>query len=398
MKRLVRTSLRIAAATLFVCGAVAVCDQILAPAQPIEKSAANDILAGHAFYYAGKSQNAMAAYRDAIARDPKRLSAWLNGAVVLAELGRHAEAAAWYRHALALQPDSSRIATALAETELHRGRLLEAANAVDHALDRDPNAPRAWIAKGDVLLASSRASDAAAAFAKAAELRPSLTLAHYNRGRALELAGKPAEASAAFAKAAARDSYFTSARFELAEALVNQRRYGEARKQLRKLESAAPLNSGIRKLSRALRRRMKRDRGKRASKPAPDRRERRSRSRVRVDNSGKRVPRLRVGIGTTGMGKPLAWKAIRFSGAAPVEILNKKGGKRVARLQAGKSWMLRVHRNKRSRRRYIEILDEKGFAVARTANPVVLRLPSSCAPADATPPGSGSANRAGDED
>jgi len=122
MGKLIRAALRIGGATVLVCALVAVSDQILAPAQPSSESAANDLLAGHSFYYAGQPRRALEAYRSAIARDPKRLSAWLNGAVVWAELGELAEASAWYRNALALNPESARIATALAEVELHRGQ------------------------------------------------------------------------------------------------------------------------------------------------------------------------------------------------------------------------------------------------------------------------------------
>ncbi|PCI31392.1 MAG: hypothetical protein COB53_13255 [Elusimicrobia bacterium] len=361
--------MRIAAATVLVCSVVAFNDQILAPAQPIEKSAANDLLAGHAFYYAGNPKRAILSYRSALQRDPKRISAWLNGAVLWSEMGKLDESATWYRNALALKPESSRIATALAEAEIQRGQNAAAAKAVEHALKIDEKAPYAWIAKGRVLMESGRADDAAEAFERAAALRPTLTLAHYWKGRALTRAGRAKEAGEAYSSASSRDSYFTSARFGLAESLVRQRRYREARKQISRLGNTAPSNKEIKKLSKALARKMRRSRGIQPKKKSKSKKKSRtSGRRARVALPAKAIPRLRVGIGTTGMGKPLVWKSIRFSGSGPVEIRYKKGGKRIARIKAGQSWRLGI-----SKKGYLEIRDEKGFPTARTRRPIIIK-------------------------
>ncbi|PIP84183.1 MAG: hypothetical protein CO113_02555 [Elusimicrobia bacterium CG_4_9_14_3_um_filter_62_55] len=369
MGKLIRAALRIGGATVLVCALVAVSDQILAPAQPSSESAANDLLAGHSFYYAGQPRRALEAYRSAIARDPKRLSAWLNGAVVWAELGELAEASAWYRNALALNPESARIATALAEVELHRGQFDAAEKAVDHALDLDPKSAYAWIARGGIRLASGRVSDAVEPLTTAAMLQPSMTLAHYLRGRALELSGNAQDAGDAFAAASVRDSYFTSARLGLAESLMRQRRYEEAREQVGKLKSAAPVNGTILKLARALERNMRRDRGVRPARqsPKPPRAPDGPREGVSAPNAA--VPILRVGIGTSGMGKPIPWSAVRFSAGSTVEIRD-SAGKMLATARRTENWELRIAKGKYGR--YLELLDDKGFALARSRLPILL--------------------------
>jgi superkiller protein 3 len=78
-----------------------------------------DFARGNQLVNAGRREEAVAAYREAIRADPKNAEAWNNLGCVLGELGRMAEAAAALEEALRLKPDHP---TARKNLELIPGR------------------------------------------------------------------------------------------------------------------------------------------------------------------------------------------------------------------------------------------------------------------------------------
>jgi Flp pilus assembly protein TadD len=121
--------------------------------------------------------HALAAFREAAARDPRLVEAHLDLGVALVRVGQHEEGTRSLRRALQLDP-------ALAEA---------------HA------------ALGLSLLATSRPEDAAAELAAAARLAPGDAVVHYNLGVAFERAGNRERALRAWERSAEIQPAFAAA-------------------------------------------------------------------------------------------------------------------------------------------------------------------------------------------
>ncbi len=141
---------------------------------------------GDALLAASRPQEALASFRDALARDPSltavrqrvevldlRLQqAALGAARRAADAGRYDEARKAYQQAIASSPSSAFLYRDLASVE-HLGG--DDASAVQHAkqaTELDPADAKAWVLLGELLEAGKNFDGAAAAFARAAELEP----------------------------------------------------------------------------------------------------------------------------------------------------------------------------------------------------------------------------------
>jgi len=394
-------------ALLLALGGMLVCLQTLSPTTQLETPPVrNFILEGDRLYFEGRHLEAIRSYQQAIRRSPRTLDAYLNGAVVWSDLGKARMAAKWYRKAVELDPGDARLRTALAEAEFRHGNLEAATLEADAALALDPEEPYALVLKGLLELARHRPEEALEPLSAAARLRPQLTLAHFWLGRALEGAGDDSGAARAYAQAAARDSYFTQARYQLTRAFARQGRFREAWEQSRKLIDTAPFHRHYRLLEAAARALVSRGPRAPALKDAlapqtPARlpwkggwnREPASadgaaitpeeaaamqasaaqprRPVAALTPPAGRIPRLRVGIGTTAMGKPLAWKALSFSCSTRFSIVSALTGAVMVSGRAGEKWtvtVLRAHGGPR-----IQAMDPSGEAVLDSATPIILR-------------------------
>src|SRR5437868_14323497 len=112
----------------------------LAAAAPIPTSSTPEaaIARGHALYFSGDPVKALDAYEKAVKLSSTSVQGWLNGAVVLEELGRRKEAVTWYRKASELTPDS-KVITALGWAQWRAGELQDAATSFAKALVRQPD-------------------------------------------------------------------------------------------------------------------------------------------------------------------------------------------------------------------------------------------------------------------
>ncbi len=324
---------------LIALGGLLACLKSLAPTHTVSPSPQNYILEGNAHYYEGRPREALDAYSKALALDGDNLNARRSGAVVLNELGNAEAAVIWYREAARLSPHDHAVLTALAETELTLGHLISARTRLKKILKEAPKDLQALTAFGRVELAANDPAAAARPLKSATDLAPNFTLAHFYLGRALERLDDRSGALEAYKLATFKDSYFTSARYHMSRTLAGLRRFHEAYDQATRLVATAPVHRGYRKLKRALRRRIK-GRKRPASQHA-EKKSKKTASRrpmpVSPPPAGK-IPKLRVGIGTNGMGKQLGWGSFHFAVRTPFEIVSARSGSILARGPAGSTW------------------------------------------------------------
>jgi len=350
-----------------MAGGLLVGNRQLAPAESLGASPQTFVLEGHADYYQGRPEEAIEAYRRALRKDARLVEAWVNGAVVLSELGRPGESLSWMVRAAALRPGDIRIRTALGELFMRRGKFRDAERELEAVLDQEPGHAHAWLALGQTQLALGRPEEAVPALESAAEHAPHLSLAHFWLGRAYDALGRPERAVESYEKASQGDSYFTRSRYRLAQALARIGNISDAAAETVKLVDAAPANRTFRKLESALRLRL-RNGGPRS---APKRRSKfrtaaaaeppQKVARRRVQPPGDRVPELRVGIGTTNMGRPRAWRGVRVTASSAFTLRRAKDGSYVAKGGAGRWWKVGL-----GVRGSLEVRDEKGGLLART--------------------------------
>jgi tetratricopeptide (TPR) repeat protein len=184
---------------------------------------------------AGRLEEALADYQNALRFDPGLYEACYNAGLIHQARGQAAQAAACYRKALRIQPDLApawnnlgrihveagefkqasdcflraiRLKPDLAEPHFNLGELLrlhrhprEAIEAYREALRLNPLLVGAWNNLGNLLRDGDNLSGAADCFREVIRLQPSLPEGHYNLGSVLKDVGQTAEAVACLKEA-----------------------------------------------------------------------------------------------------------------------------------------------------------------------------------------------------
>lgn len=161
------------------------------------------ILAG-AEGYAGRWEEAEAAYRQAIALTPSFAAAFNEHGDVLDAQGRWEESLAAYRAAIDLQPSTEDLNIAYSSLGLalrDLGRLEESEAALRKAIDLDPADDDEYTNLGNTLDRADRPIEAIAAYRRAIELEPSDFAHHANLAISLLNVGRPEEGLAEYRKA-----------------------------------------------------------------------------------------------------------------------------------------------------------------------------------------------------
>src|SRR2546425_893189 len=171
---------------------------------------------GVVLHQAGRADDALASYRQAVEVDPKYALAWNNMGVVVAHAGDTEEAIEALRTGLQLQGafSAARLNLALLLYQLRRFQLsLEAYRQV---LQTEPASAAAWNGIGLVLVELKRFPDARNAFVRAVEADPDHAGAHYNLSFTLSNLGDYDGALRATKRALELDPYYVSQKFALA--------------------------------------------------------------------------------------------------------------------------------------------------------------------------------------
>ncbi len=194
-------------------------------------------------HQAGRLDEAIVCYRQALAFRPDLAPAHNNLANALCELGRLEEAETSYRHALALQPDRAELHSNLGTVLFEREKLDDAVICYRDALALEPGYAEALNNLGATLHRQGKLDEAEADIRRALALRPDYAEAHDNLGTVLWQRGKPEEALASTRRALALVPDFTRALTNLGFMLKEQGRLDQAIAVYRRLLQIRPGDS-----------------------------------------------------------------------------------------------------------------------------------------------------------
>ena len=168
--------------------------------------------AGIALLRLGRLEEALAASRTALQHDPNYVEAHSNAGAALFKLGRFDAAEAHYRRALERRPDYAPALRNLIVLLVRQDRFDEAEQRL-----RSPQAATGTLldVEGELRLRQGRYAEAVALYRSLAEAQPDNAEAHSNIGVALYHLGRPSEALASFQRALALDPDLESARSNL---------------------------------------------------------------------------------------------------------------------------------------------------------------------------------------
>ena len=151
----------------------------------------------------GVTEAALAFFTEAIRLRPGYVDAVLDRANFLHALGRLEEAVATLEAGLAVVPRHAGLLSNKGAALHSLGRLPDALAALEAALAADPTLPQAHLNCAGALMRLFRHADALPILDRAIALRPDYAAAHANRGLALKMLGRFAEAAAALDRALA---------------------------------------------------------------------------------------------------------------------------------------------------------------------------------------------------
>mgnify|MGYP001571684089 FL=1 len=340
------------------------------PAVAASRSAGAEALIerGHSYYYSGDYQKSFASYESAVKISTTSFSAWVNGAAVLEETGEPLKAVKWYAKAAALSPADAHVLNALGWAQFRAGDLKSAAGSFDRVLARQPDNPYALFGMGRVALADKRPREALPFLQRTVQSSPLLNLTYFFLGKTYESLDDPSRTIEAYRQGVNADSYFMEGRDALGRAYLRNRSFNEAWRQFSRILIAEPRNQRIRAALDKLRPLLARKTAEPVTGlhlPAP--------YLVPSDPGGKSVPSLRVGVGTTGMGKVRARESVGLSATTPYTVLNGKTGAKLGSGQADEFWQVKVKRVKKQLR--LELTDPKGRK-SMLKDPVVVQSDS----------------------
>jgi tetratricopeptide (TPR) repeat protein len=159
---------------------------------------------GNVYIDLGRHDDAEAAYRHALDRDPDFAAYAYNGlGTVYDDLGRYEEAEAAYRNAIDRDPDYATPWNGLGNVYADLGRYDDAEAAYRQAIDLDPDDAYAYHGLGNVYRAQGRYDDAETAYRKVIALDPEIAIAHSSLASVLRKLGREEETNEHISRARA---------------------------------------------------------------------------------------------------------------------------------------------------------------------------------------------------
>jgi stage II sporulation protein D len=304
---------------------------------PPKGRSSSAVARARSLYFAGDVLDAAAAFESAVKTSSTDASTWLDGSIAWEEAGRPDKAVLWARRAAALSGDQP-ANTALGWMLLRAAQAAEADAVFTRVLARDPDAEWAVLGAGRVKLALGRPDEAVPLLKRAEGYPLQQTLADFYLGRAEEMLGDSAASAEAYRRAVSSDAYFHEGRDPLTRAYLRQKRYKDAWRQLTRLAEAEPGS----RLTRALMDKVRPLLAKSSEpRPAPV-------GPVPVvvpatdSETQGGIPVIRVGLGTTALGKPRPRVSVTVRGSGPWRAKDPKTGRLLASCAAQESWTLRI--------------------------------------------------------
>jgi tetratricopeptide (TPR) repeat protein len=177
---------------------------------------------------AGRQQEAIEQYEQALRIDPDYAEAHYNLGCALAQAGEIEKAIVHYEHALRIRPYYSEAHVNLGIALVTQGRVQDAITHYEQALRIKPDSAEAHNNLGIALVQTGRTPEAIGHFEQALRIKPDFTDAHYNLGVALGRAGRTPEAIGHFEQALRIKPDSADAHYGLGIALVQTGRTPEA--------------------------------------------------------------------------------------------------------------------------------------------------------------------------
>jgi tetratricopeptide (TPR) repeat protein len=176
----------------------------------------------------GQLDDAIAAFRQAIALNPNIAETHRNLGIALRDKGRFDEAIAAFRRAIALEPNFAEAHNNLGIAFCKNEQFQEAIGSCQKAIELRPNIAEAHNTLGVAMRAGGRLDEAIAACRQAIALSPNFAEAHNNLGVAFRDKGQLEEAIAACRQAIALRPNYAEAYTNLGNALRDQGQFDEA--------------------------------------------------------------------------------------------------------------------------------------------------------------------------
>ena len=196
---------------------------------------------GEALQRNGQIAKSIAAYKEAVARDPLYVAALLGLGSALQEAGQRSQAADAFRQATKAVPTDPSGWNALGTVELELGNASDALAAFERAGAIDPETPESHNGLGIALTQQHRPQEAEREFREAIRLMPDYGIAHLNLGQLLMSRDDFAQSEWEFEATVRMRPSDASARYNHAMALSKLMRFKESR---RETEAAIRLNPG----------------------------------------------------------------------------------------------------------------------------------------------------------
>ncbi len=191
-------------------------------------AADRDFASGIDYHNAGRIDEAIASYREALRIRPDFAEAHDNLGKALKERGRLDDAIASYREALRIQPDHAGAHYRMGNALYEQGRLDAAAASYREALRIEPGFAEGHNNLGNALKERGLLDDAIASYREALAVKPEYAVAHNNLGNALKERGRLDEAMASYREAIGIKPDFAAAHNNLGNALLERGRLDEA--------------------------------------------------------------------------------------------------------------------------------------------------------------------------
>ncbi len=198
---------------------------------------------GLALQQAGRSEEAIAQYEEALRLEPSHPLVLTNLGNAYRQLGDLERARGLFEEVVALRPTAAKAHLNLGNVHLDRGDAEEAERSYRRALELDRQSPAAWYNWGKCQEKQGRLEAAATAYAEAVRLEPGNVLFLNDLGSAYLALGRIADAKAALLAACAQDGRSEVVRYNLA--LVYEAE-GSLTEAIREYETAASLNPDFR--------------------------------------------------------------------------------------------------------------------------------------------------------
>ncbi len=189
---------------------------------------------------AGRFQEALAAYEEAVRLEPESVAAMERLALCLPLLKQNARAEAMLKQVLEHAPGAAPDWIQLGLVQLGEGKTSDALRAFEMAMQSDPDLPDAYNTAGAIWFETGESAKGEAALRNAIRIQPNYAQAHNNLGNLLSAAGRFEEARYHFESALRIKEDYTGARYNYALALTRVRRFDEAQAQLEALLRTDP--------------------------------------------------------------------------------------------------------------------------------------------------------------